>query len=240
MPDKNMKKKAMIIEALMRTLLMIGLLVLSFYAVAKVYRAISPEKDESYLKNMVGILNELGDGSIRPFLLGLSENSALVGFSRGAADFRCVGCAGSQKSTDWETLQITKPQVPECASSACVCLCSDISKSEKSTPTQSPYRLLSTLSCRQTKCKQLINNIPEKLYLLESHGATFYQNVNAQNWPYWENGFFFENSKEIQNGILNEDIKKELSLQAKMLQGSLFVAACTVETKGCMYEVPMP
>src|SRR3989338_10110793 len=129
MPSQNMirNRKGLIIEALMRIIIMVVLVVIVFNIGKKVAEAAFGGNDAlQSLENLVNDMNSLEEGRSTQAILSMDEGEAIIGFSKNANEFKCYGCQQATITGYTSSIlysSITKPSNKECSNSACICAC---------------------------------------------------------------------------------------------------------------------
>ena len=219
-------RKGLIIEALMRIIIMVVLVVIVFNIGKKVAEAAFGGNDAlQSLDNLANEMNSLQERRSTQAFLSMDEGMTIIGFSKSGNEFRCYGCQQATIAAPSQNVlysSITKPPNKECSNSACICACF------KSTLNQEPSGNFK-INCESISCKSLKFDVPKKISLetaLES------QNIQLGGmYPYWENGFMFARRKvganTPLNGMLyNDERKITLYIEKKLANNEILVAAC--------------
>src|SRR3989338_1727707 len=219
----NKNKKAIIVEALMRIIIMIILIVLVVNIIYKVGRQIGifggGVGQESF-ENLVNEINLLSEAESKQAILYMDEGTAVIGFSKNTKEFRCYGCPQAFLSNAI-LYSIQKPSNNDCQDKPCICLClyglisSPLSGSE------------SKINCERFSCRTLKQDIVPKISL---EGALKKRNVQLASYPYWENGFLFVRIKDPEtpsNGMPPNSIgRTTLFIEKKKINQENYVGAC--------------
>ncbi len=215
-----LKRKGLTDEALVLIVISVIALVSVLWIGKNVVNAFIGDPSAESFNNLLSQFSSLKEGEARPILLSLSANSAIVGFSTEGKEFRCIGC-NLRMSGNRFYLFITKPSYPECTSKPCSCLLKGISIGS--------IQKLGNEEAQQIKygtatCQSLNSDIPQKIDLKGAYTGT------PVNPPYWENGFFFVNSKDTSNvGYLrkpSDTQKSQIFIELKILNSKNYAAAC--------------
>jgi len=218
-------RKGLIIEALMRIIIMVVLVVIVFNIGKKVAEAAFGGNDAlQSLENLVNDMNSLEEGRSTQAILSMDEGEAIIGFSKNANEFKCYGCQQATITGYTSSIlysSITKPSNKECSNSACICACF------KSTLNKEPSGNFK-INCESISCKSLKFDLPKKISL---EMASKSQNRNILTYPYWENGFFFVRSNVGKSTPLNGmpynfDRKITSYIEKKLVNNEILVAAC--------------
>lgn len=201
-----MAESPLTLEALIRVILAIAVIVLLFPACSKIRDAIyNPDsKYISSFNNFVEDINDMGLNRKESFSVMLSKDSAIIGLSKEGKGFEYQKAEGTLESLQ---SKFEKPSVSQCTGSACICLCSGIS-----------YNPVSRgISCKELKCKEL--NQQEA----SSDNILFFNPfIGAGNgkYDYWKNGFLFgRNLGYAYNGIQEKNTESNTFLAEKKKVG---------------------
>ena len=220
-------KRGIVIEALLRIIIMVVLVVVVFNIGKNVAEAFFGSSDA--LQSVENLANELNSNSFqnderRQSFLSLEKGTAIIGFSKNAKDFRCYTCpqiyAVSEESLPYYS--IDKPSNAECNGKACICACLKGFASTTKSDTESK------VTCKSFSCKALNYDLPNKISLEDALKS---RNIQIAIYPYWENGFFFVRwggAETPSNGMgTPADIRKiTIFIEKKQANGEMLVAAC--------------
>lgn len=221
-------RKAMIIEALMRIIIAIVLVVIVFKIGKNVAEAFFGGSDA--LKSFDDFANEINsirDDEGKQVLLSLDKGTAVMGFSKNSKEFRCYGCEqayGSAFSQKLLFYSIQKPDNEQCNGKPCMCICLKNLKKGNYVEDESK------VSCESFSCRAIKKNIYNRISLenaLKKKGI----GTSDYKYPYWENGFFFvrrKNSETPLNGMIppNDARKITLFIETNKIGQEAYVAAC--------------
>ena len=224
------KKKGLIIEALIRTIITIFLVVIVLNIGKNAGEAAGLWGISQSIKSLENLANKLNspdlkDGDSRQELIDLEQGDAIIGFSKDSKQLRCYGCQqiyGAAFSGSLLYYTITKPLNKECDNKACVCVCSKefVKTSLSGEETK--------ITCGSFSCRTLEHDIAQKITL---ETALKKKNIQIATYPYWENGFFFVRRKNADtplNGMMPppDAITTALYIEKKLINQKIFIAAC--------------
>ena len=216
-----MNKKAIVVEALMRIIIAVVLVVIVFNIGKKVALAIFGGGDAlQSFENLAQEINSFRGIESKQTFLSMDEGTAVIGFSKNTKEFRCYGCPQAFSPTPFY-YSIQKPSNDNCNGKPCMCLCL---KGLKSSPLSGSE---SKVTCDSFSCQTLTEDISPKISLESSLKK---RNIQLENYPYWENGFFFVrrgNAETPLNGMPSNDIRKiTLFIEKKTAGNNVYVGAC--------------
>jgi hypothetical protein len=217
-----------------RIALGVALFMVSCSIVGKVYDSAKGGVGAQSSEKLANQLNSLSLGEAPQVLLTLDKESAIVGFSKNTADFRCVGCPKELRTGgNRYAYTIQKPAVPECTAKPCVCFCSrPTSAGIENTQTIELYKL----TCKSFTCTSLSTDIPSFTSLEKAFPAA---TLGEREYPYWQNGFFFARSDSISNGVrMNSQQQITAYLESNALGKDTFSNACP--RLPCVQDAPSP
>lgn len=218
-------KKGIVIEALMRIIIMIVLVVIVFNIGKRIANTFfGGDSNLKSFDNFFSEINSLDDGGKEVFL-SMDEGTAVIGFSKNAKEFRCYGCEQVYNSKYSDKLlyySIKKPSNEYCNGKTCVCLCL---KGFRKSPYSGDE---SKINCESFSCKELKQDIYSKISLEE---ALKKKGMSIAVYPYWENGFFYVRSKNTEtplNGMFppNDIMKTTLYIEKKKINDNVYLGAC--------------
>lgn len=228
----------MAVEHLVRTLLAIALVIIAISIVKKpaeaAFKSVFGGNLEDSFKEFVAEANNFQAKSKQVFVK-LEKNTAIIGFSSTAKEFKCFGCG--IETTDI-TSSIAKPENEQCKNKPCVCLCKSGLKFNKRSNSQYEMRC-DRLSCETLK-KDLFEIIGHEKYIEELQRREQIDYSALKNAK-WEGGFLFErHSREdfISNGLPQKQgaIFTVFITQESTNQG-IYVAVCPSEE--CSYSLKL-
>lgn len=217
-------KKGMIIEALMRTIIAVVLILIVLNIGKNVADAMFGGSNSlKSLENLANKLNsnELQEGFSREELISLDRGTALIGFSRGW-DYECYGCG--RKSSDQLESRFKRPSDHECQNSACICLCL------KGLPqNRGSEQDVLDITCSRLVCKKINENIVPKIDL----GEKPYRAANGRPLRHsisWQGGFLYARDAGLDgsiSGLLrNSQSTIQVIIEKKSVSGITFVGVC--------------
>ena len=223
MPYKEnmITKKGLIVEALMRVIIAVVLVVIAFNIGKKVAEAAFGGSNlQEPFNKFVQEINKV-EGSKEAFII-LETNTAIIGFSKDK-DYQCYGCGACPK----EKLETQFKHHPnaECKDSACVCLCL------KGLPKIKGEQQVLDISCENLQCKKLNSDIYPKIELGDLVYKKYGSNFNRLSS--WQGGFLYardvgEVSASISGLPKNSERKMTVFLEKKNVGGNTYVAVCPV------------
>jgi len=219
-------RKGIMVEALMRIIIMVVLVVIVFNIGKRVAEAVGFGASNAVpsFESLVNKLNspDLKEGESKEEFLALDSNTAVIGFSKGQ-DYKCYGCGGEPK--DKLEAQFKRPNNNECKDSACVCICS------KGLPTIRGAQPILEITCEKLQCKRLDFDIYPKVELRELIKKKYASGYNVE--PSWVGGFlyardvgdeFFEST--ISGLPKNYDRKITVFIEKKRVDGNTYIGVC--------------
>lgn len=220
------QKKAIVVEALMRIIIMAFLIWVVFNIGKRAAEAAFGGSDalQSFEK-FVDEINSLGDGGGKQTLLSLDKGTAVMGFSKDK-DYQCYGCGAAEK--DKLAARFKHPLDSECKDSSCVCLCPK--NSLKTTRRQTVLEM----SCEKLKCKRLDFDIYQNVKLgdliAKKYGKYVYDMDSS-----WQGGFFYARGDlgNIEFAIISGlpkvyamERKQVIFIEKKKINQEIYVSAC--------------
>lgn len=221
-------RKGLVVEALMRIIIAIVLIVIVFKIGKNVAEAVFGGSDAlKSFENLANEINDLKDDEGKQALLSLDEGNAVIGFSKNSKEFRCYGCEqvyGLLSSPNLLFYSIKKLSNEQCNDKSCICMCLKNLKKEDYIGDESK------VSCESFSCRSIKEDIYNKVSLenaLKKKGI----GTSGYKYPYWENGFYFVRRKNTDtplNGMIPpNDIRKiTLFIEKKNIGSTTYVAAC--------------
>lgn len=201
---KNKKAIEINWEAILRLILLIPLIILVLIACNA-----SVPKEEKYLQSFNDFVSGINSMSTQKKLfegIKLEKKTAIIGFRKPnpnetstPPNWKCVNCAG----TGTEDRVFLRFDHPECAGSACACLCKEGFKFEGGTQKLG--------KCESFECKAINKQISDKTYVLNKN-------------TYWQNGFLIVRDVDNANG-LPKYTPERVNIAANYVKGILTV--CT-------------
>lgn len=192
-------RKSLAVENLVRTLFtVIALVAVAFiikpYA-AEAFNSLFEGNLEQTFNSLVQEINNLNVKSKLVFI-NLDPNTAIVGFSSNAKEFRCFGCGSDTKDM---TSYFVKPDDDACKNSACACLCPKglVLHDLRGNP---PFEM----KCDKPICKPLkkdLFDVIEHKENKEQQGQTGYSKLKNTKWT---GGFLYDRNSRgdfISNGL---------------------------------------
>jgi len=215
-------KKGMVIEALMRVIIMIVLVVVVIKIGEKTADAFFGGSDaQQIFDEFINQINSLQNKDSKPFLISLDVGTGIIAFSKDASEFRCYACDNTVISNTIHYYSFKKPSNNECDKKPCACLCT------KGLTKGNYEGDESKMMCNKLYCKNLKSDIPAKISLEE---VLKKKNIAIATYPYWQNGFFFSrgNTETPFNGITlaNDARNPQVFIEKKIVNGKEYVAAC--------------
>lgn len=219
-------KKGLVLSALMRVIIAIVTLVVVFSACSEIADIFMGNKaSANNFPQFVDEFNSLKNFEARESIITLPEDAAIIGFSEGAGQFRCIAC-GNQYSPNEYYFEIEKPDNAACESTSCACVCFGTSLGGQERQRNADVR---PFNCEQASCKKITHKILESTSL---EAALRDEGRQLVNYPKWENGFIFIRSDSVSNGYTPAGSKRErrftVSIERQDIDGEPRVAACPV------------
>ena len=187
-----------------------------------------PSMTDDSVREIIKEINNMDTGS-NPSTVSLDKSSAIIGFSKGM-DFQCIGCGTNEKGQLSSVMK--RPADPECADSACVCSCQN--------PPASPTGKLLEITCSKLACTKINHDIYPNI----KAGELFVSKIGSYKYTYgnseWKGGFIYIRDAgemdQVMTGIRkNFEIRTELYLEKKELNGKIYVALCP--NTGCINQL---
>lgn len=196
----------MIVSALVSIIIAVVIFLLVILPGGKKIEAAFFGGNSETLETFVNGINSVVPEKTEDFVLQLNENSAVIGFSKDAAAYKCFKCVeGMQESIT------PKPDNPECNGKACVCFC------DKEFEANGPGLSGSHWNGKCNKpftCKELNSqiNIADKTVIGKTGGSL------TGSDKYWEKSFMFGRNVESQmtgSQFINKEETIVLHVQRK-------------------------
>ena len=210
----------MMVEALMRIVIMVVLVVIVFNVGKNVAEAAFGGRN--IIENFNTLVNEINKQELgaKQIFITLEPNTAIIGFSKDK-DYQCYGCGGAPK--DKLEAQFKHPSDPECKDSACVCIClRGLPKIRGELP-------VLEISCDKIQCKKLNFDIYHKVELgdliIKKYGSGY------SRWSSWQGGFLYARDVgEIDAAISglpkNYEGKITVFLEKKTIGDNTYAGVC--------------
>lgn len=222
----NKNRKGLIIEALLRLIIAVALLVVIFNIGKLVAGAMF---GGSALQNSFGKFVEEVDNidvSMKQAIIYLEPDTAIIGFSSGADAFRCIGC--TSRNSEETTSYFKKPENEQCSGKNCICLCQKSLQIESS---KYPLRI----GCEKLLCNTLNSNLAAMVKI----------DANKESSGKWAGGFFFLR-KDLGSYILNSEPnglpqkgnKFTVFVRKENINGTAYAAVCPLA--GCALANALP
>jgi hypothetical protein len=205
---KSSKKSLLIIGTLVRVLAALAVIFLIVIPACNKVRSAFFDNDKKFLgefDKFVKIINDIPPNQGRQYLLGIKEDSALVGFSKNG-DLECYNCGRQYRINEnpHEIRMIFKRPVEDhCIGNACVCLCMGLDFDDVRINHEGRDVNVKSGSCKSLTCTKISENSKtfDSPVELPIHRISL---GNAGHRVYlgkWENGFIFSRGVRYLDGL---------------------------------------
>ena len=214
------------VEALMRTIIMVVLVVIVFNIGKKVAEAAFG--GDNIIEPFNTLVNEINKQELgaKQIFVTLEQNTAIIGFSKDK-DYQCYGCGGAPK--DKLEAQFKHPSNTECRNSACVCVCL------KGLPSIRGAQQVLEINCEKLQCRKLNFDIYPKVELRDLIAKKY----GSSSWSSWQGGFLYgRDIGEVDAAIsgLPKNYQRTITvfLEKKTIGDKTYVGVCP--TLPCIQE----
>ena len=184
----NKKAVEISIKAVVRLIIAVAVLFLIVFPACNKLRSYFFGADTGSFEAFVEGINEMSSERADSFVLRLNEKSAVIGFGKGANRYECFNCYVGIANPR-PTIVVNRPDSPECADGACVCLCDKSFKLEGENPKIG--------QCGELLCKKIDPDIVSKTIIKKYSGILGI----GGGTEHWNNGFLFVNGVSGANGL---------------------------------------